>query len=68
MNGASTSNTGAGAGSTLSPVKNAKSISITKLDGGFLIEKQNVDTYGRVNDVAIDLDGAMKAASAYLAD
>ena len=72
MNGVSTS-TGASLansalGSTLSPIKNPRRVSITKLDSGFLIEKQNIDSYGQVNDVAIDLDGAMKVANEYFAD
>lgn len=73
MNGASTPNVQAGATlggagiGTLNPVKNPKSVRISQLNSGFLIESQNVDTYGSVNDVAMDLDGAVKIASDYFA-
>lgn len=48
------------------PINNPRAVRITKLDSGYLIEKQNVDNYGNTNDVAIDLASAVSIASSYL--
>lgn len=55
-------------GGLVAPIKNLKRFSLTQVDNGFLIEMQNVDTYGIKNNVAMDLESALEIAKTYFAD
>lgn len=55
-------------GGLMAPIKNPKRFSLTQVDNGFLIEMQNVDTYGNKNNVAMDLESALEIAKTYFAD
>lgn len=59
---------GAGLTGVPTPINNSKSVRFSKLDGGFLLEFQNVSSYGFKNNVAIDLDSAIELAKTYFID